>query len=123
MRTEAEALLANKVSPLTATWAATIGGVRLTVGVRSPLAFRLPEPRTGDWLNAPPEPVGIEFEEREFVWHPPMEYEDALGPSAGRGDLDAFRAHHRRPGSHDRETVKRACAGLSPEAALGSERL
>ena len=55
--------------------------MRLTVGLRSPLAFQLPGPRTGDWLKAPPDTVGIKFEGREFVWHPPMEYGDELAPS------------------------------------------
>jgi hypothetical protein len=55
--------------------------VRLTVGLRSPLAFQLPGRRTGDWLKAPPDTVGIEFEGREFVWHPPTEHGDELGRS------------------------------------------
>lgn len=55
--------------------------VRLTVGLRSPLAFQLPGPLTGDRLKAPADAVGIEFEGRQFVWHPPLEYEDELGRS------------------------------------------
>lgn len=58
-----------------------MAAVRLTLGLRSPLAFQLPGAQTGDWLKAPPDTVGIEFEGREFVWHPPMEYENPLGRS------------------------------------------
>jgi hypothetical protein len=32
-------------------------------------------------LKAPPDVAGIEFEGREFVWHPPVEYEDELARS------------------------------------------
>jgi hypothetical protein len=56
-----------------------MAAVRLTVGLRSALAFQLPGPNTVDWLKAPPDTVGIKFEGREFVWHPPMDYDDALG--------------------------------------------
>jgi hypothetical protein len=50
--------------------------VRLTQGLRSPLAFH-----RGDSPDAPLEAVGIEFEGFEFVWHPPMDYDDPLGRS------------------------------------------
>lgn len=50
-----------------------------TVALRSPLAFwaRAPEDFAPpiDILKAPPEAAGVEFEGREFVWHPPMERE------------------------------------------------
>ena len=55
--------------------------MRLTVGLRSPLAFQRPGQPNIDYLKAPPDTVGIEFDRREFVWHPPMEYEDELGRS------------------------------------------
>jgi hypothetical protein len=54
--------------------------VRLTLGLRSPLAFRVPD-GTGNWLEAPAEAVAIEFEARTFVWHPPFEREDELARS------------------------------------------
>jgi hypothetical protein len=46
--------------------------VRLTVALRSPLAFRMPGPAALD-PGAPPAAVAIEFEGREFVWHPPTD--------------------------------------------------
>lgn len=50
--------------------------VRLTQGLRSPLAFVLP-----GTPDAPAKSVGIEFEGREFVWHPPSELHGSLyGP-------------------------------------------
>lgn len=52
--------------------------MRLTVALRSPVAFRLPGPLTLEAMAAPAEPVSIEFEERTFVWHPPMETESAI---------------------------------------------
>jgi hypothetical protein len=42
--------------------------MRLTVALRSPLAFRAPGP-DGRSLAA----VAIEFEGRDFVWHPPTD--------------------------------------------------
>lgn len=55
--------------------------MRITVGLRSPLAFQLPCVRTLESLSRPADVVGIDFEGREFVWHPPMDYEDDLGVS------------------------------------------
>jgi hypothetical protein len=55
---------------------------RLEVALRSPIAFHSRGPNDFappiDVLKAPPETVGIQFEGREFVWHPPMarEWED-----------------------------------------------
>jgi len=52
--------------------------VRITLGLRSPVAFQLWGHKTQDWLEAAPDTVGIEFEGRIFVWHPPMERGDGL---------------------------------------------
>jgi hypothetical protein len=46
--------------------------VRLTVALRSPLAFQLPGAAALD-PRAPPARVAIEFEGRDFVWHPPTD--------------------------------------------------
>lgn len=58
---------------------------RLTIALRSPIAFRLPGPFTTNWATAELEPVAITFEGWEFVWHPPMTREiegdrDDYGP-------------------------------------------
>jgi hypothetical protein len=55
------------------------------VGLRSPIAFRLPGPLTRESLTADLEAVAIVFESHEFIWHPPMRREidgeiDDLGP-------------------------------------------
>jgi hypothetical protein len=55
--------------------------MRLTLGLRTPLVFHSTAPEIIDWREVPPEAVGIEFEGREFVWHPPMEREDEMGRS------------------------------------------
>jgi hypothetical protein len=52
-----------------------ISSVRLTLGLRSPLAFLLPGAAPDD----PPAAAGIDFEGREFVWHPPQDYTHELG--------------------------------------------
>ena len=45
------------------------------VGLRSPIAFRLPGPLTTESLTADLEAVAIVFEGHEFIWHPPMRRE------------------------------------------------
>jgi hypothetical protein len=55
------------------------------VGLRSPIAFRLPGPLTRESLTAELEAVAIAFEGFEFIWHPPMKREidgeiDDYGP-------------------------------------------
>jgi hypothetical protein len=53
--------------------------MRLTVGLRTPLAFRLPGRLTIRLLDAPLDSVGIDFDGRRFVWHPPVDYKDETG--------------------------------------------
>jgi len=55
------------------------------VGLRSPIAFRLPGPLTAKSLTADLQAVGIAFDGHEFIWHPPMKREldgetDDYGP-------------------------------------------
>ena len=45
------------------------------VGLRSPVAFRLPGPLTAKSLTADLQAVSIIFDDHEFVWHPPMKQE------------------------------------------------
>src|SRR2546425_6486243 len=57
---------------------------RVEVALRSPISFRRSLPEPHELLVVPPETVGIEFEERLFVWHafPPSE-----GPYLGKEDF------------------------------------
>lgn len=55
------------------------------VGLRTPIAFRLPGPFTANWATAELEAVAITFEGLEFIWHPPLTREiegelDDYGP-------------------------------------------